>query len=150
MAHNFGCFHSFPHITRSIRFPSPMVRQNSQHSGIRCSIHIQLNRHADRTYAFAFLLSALAVYTPAFVYGPPTFGSNTDSLVQRLKWISLFAEFKYVLTTTHGLGSVLIKTRSSGYIPLWNAPSCTQPLVRSSVHGLEQFPLRSTGIARGR
>jgi phosphatidylinositol glycan class F len=56
-----------------------------------------MNRHANRTYTFAFLLSALTVYTPAFVFGPPTFGSTTESLIQRLKWISLFAEFKYVL-----------------------------------------------------
>jgi phosphatidylinositol glycan class F len=45
---------------------------------------LKLYRHVNRTYAFAFLLSALTVYTSVFIYGPPTFRSNDDSLVQRL------------------------------------------------------------------
>lgn len=56
-----------------------------------------MNRHASRTYTLAFLLSTFTVYTPAFVFGPPAFGSSSESLIKRLEWIRLFAEFKYVL-----------------------------------------------------
>ncbi|XP_006455119.1 hypothetical protein AGABI2DRAFT_180310 [Agaricus bisporus var. bisporus H97] len=50
--------------------------------------------HASRTYTLAFLLATLTVYTPAFVFGPPAFGSSSESLIKRLEWIRLFAEFK--------------------------------------------------------
>ncbi|KAF9452115.1 hypothetical protein P691DRAFT_661617 [Macrolepiota fuliginosa MF-IS2] len=49
--------------------------------------------HASRTYGLALLLSILTVYTPAFVLGPPTWGSSTPSLIKRFLWIRLFAEF---------------------------------------------------------
>ncbi|KXN83813.1 Phosphatidylinositol-glycan biosynthesis class F protein [Leucoagaricus sp. SymC.cos] len=50
-------------------------------------------RHASHTYGLALLASILTIYTPAFVYGPPSLGSGTAPLLRRLLWIRLFAEF---------------------------------------------------------
>lgn len=52
-----------------------------------------LSWHASRTYGLALLLSVITVYTPAFVFGPPEFGPSTASLLKRLLWTRLFAEF---------------------------------------------------------
>ncbi|KZT00720.1 uncharacterized protein LAESUDRAFT_665530 [Laetiporus sulphureus 93-53] len=48
--------------------------------------------HVFQTYYLALLLALLTIWTPAYALGPPTMGSNTESLLIRLTWIRLFAE----------------------------------------------------------
>lgn len=47
----------------------------------------------SRTYVLALLVALLVVFTPAYVLGRPSLASNTSSLVHRLTWLRLFAEF---------------------------------------------------------
>ncbi|KAI0088219.1 GPI biosynthesis protein family Pig-F-domain-containing protein [Irpex rosettiformis] len=48
--------------------------------------------HLGSTYLLALLLALLTVWTPAYVVGPPSLSSDSDSLVKRMTWICLFAE----------------------------------------------------------
>ncbi|PBK63734.1 hypothetical protein ARMSODRAFT_962765 [Armillaria solidipes] len=49
--------------------------------------------HWLQTYLLALFLAILVIFTPAYTYGPPTLSSDTESLVVRMTWVRLFAEF---------------------------------------------------------
>ncbi|KAF8665035.1 hypothetical protein AX16_000647 [Volvariella volvacea WC 439] len=49
--------------------------------------------HAFRTYTLALLVSFLVVFPPAYALGVPSFQSDALSLVRRITWVRLFAEF---------------------------------------------------------
>ncbi|KAK0205549.1 GPI biosynthesis protein family Pig-F-domain-containing protein [Desarmillaria ectypa] len=49
--------------------------------------------HWLQTYLLALFLSILVIFTPAYTYGLPTLSSDTESLVVRMTWVRLFAEF---------------------------------------------------------
>jgi len=51
-----------------------------------------LTTHVFQTVLFAFVVALLTAYTPAFVFGPPSWSSDTPSVVNRLAWTRLFAE----------------------------------------------------------
>lgn len=53
-----------------------------------------ITSHPLQTYSLALLVALLTVWTPAFVFGPPSLGSSTEALVIRLTWIRLFAELR--------------------------------------------------------
>ena len=44
----------------------------------------------------SLLLSILTVLPPAYALGPPSFASDSPSLVSRLTWVRLYAELSYV------------------------------------------------------
>ncbi|KAI0649864.1 GPI biosynthesis protein family Pig-F-domain-containing protein [Trametes meyenii] len=48
--------------------------------------------HLLHTYLTSLLLAVLAVFPPAYTLGPPSWGSDSPSLVSRLTWVRLFAE----------------------------------------------------------
>jgi phosphatidylinositol glycan class F len=49
--------------------------------------------HIPHTFLLAIVLALLSTLTPAYALGPPSFSSNTSSLITRLNWTRLFAEF---------------------------------------------------------
>jgi phosphatidylinositol glycan class F len=49
--------------------------------------------HGFQTYLLALLISLLAVFTPGYTLGPPTFGNDSPSVVRRMTWVRLFAEY---------------------------------------------------------
>ncbi|KAI0826189.1 GPI biosynthesis protein family Pig-F-domain-containing protein [Irpex lacteus] len=51
-----------------------------------------ISSHIASSYLLALLLALLTVWTPAYVIGPPTLSSDSDSLMRRMAWIRLFAE----------------------------------------------------------
>ncbi|KAG6865095.1 hypothetical protein C0991_005150 [Blastosporella zonata] len=54
-----------------------------------------LTSHVPQTYLLALLLSLLVVLPPVYSLGWPTFSKNdSQTLVQRLTWVRLFAEFR--------------------------------------------------------
>jgi len=60
----------------------------------RLVVHNSLGRsHGFHTYLLALLISLLAVFTPAYILGPPTLGNDTQSAIKRMTWVRLFAEF---------------------------------------------------------
>ncbi|KAK7469225.1 Glycosylphosphatidylinositol (GPI) anchor assembly protein [Stygiomarasmius scandens] len=52
-----------------------------------------ISSHILQTYFLALLLSVLMFFTPAYTFGLPSVSSQTESLLIRLTWIRLFAEF---------------------------------------------------------
>ncbi|KAF9001192.1 GPI biosynthesis protein family Pig-F-domain-containing protein [Cyathus striatus] len=52
-----------------------------------------LVNHVLRTYLLSLLLAALVFFTPAYVLSPPSFANDPVSLVKRMTWVRLFAEF---------------------------------------------------------
>ncbi|KAF9078635.1 GPI biosynthesis protein family Pig-F-domain-containing protein [Rhodocollybia butyracea] len=53
-----------------------------------------LTSHVPQTYLLALILAVLTVFPPAYTIGIPSFSSNTESLLVRLTWTRLFAEFQ--------------------------------------------------------
>ncbi|KAF8237625.1 PIG-F-domain-containing protein [Tricholoma matsutake] len=51
-----------------------------------------LTSHGFQTYLLALLISLLVVFTPGYTLSPPSFGSDTLSVVRRMTWVRLFAE----------------------------------------------------------
>ncbi|KAF8915434.1 GPI biosynthesis protein family Pig-F-domain-containing protein [Mucidula mucida] len=45
------------------------------------------------TYLLSLLISLLSVFAPAYTYGTPSLSSDTESMVIRMTWTRLFAEF---------------------------------------------------------
>ncbi|KAF5373427.1 hypothetical protein D9615_009500 [Tricholomella constricta] len=52
-----------------------------------------LASHVLQTYLLALLISLLVVFSPAYSLGPPRLSSDTQSVVNRMTWVRLFAEF---------------------------------------------------------
>ncbi|KAI0697639.1 GPI biosynthesis protein family Pig-F-domain-containing protein [Cerioporus squamosus] len=80
----------------TVLFGAPLLRRVIHLSALAdsltpCSYPLQ-------TYTMSLLLSILTVLPPAYVFGPPSFGSDSPSLVSRLTWIRLFAELSYVVS----------------------------------------------------
>lgn len=75
-----------------ILFGAPLTRY-SRNKNVGDHISFSVYSHVFQTYLLAFLVSILTVFTPAYILGPPSFTSDTESLVIRLTWIRLFTEF---------------------------------------------------------
>ncbi|KAH7876300.1 GPI biosynthesis protein family Pig-F-domain-containing protein [Lentinula edodes] len=50
--------------------------------------------YVPQTYLSALLLAVLTVVPPAYTFGIPSLSSDTESLLTRLNWIRMFAEFR--------------------------------------------------------
>ncbi|KAF5351462.1 hypothetical protein D9757_012051 [Collybiopsis confluens] len=50
--------------------------------------------HVTQTYLLALFLAVLTVAPPAYTFGPIALSSDSESLIRRLSWTRLFAEFQ--------------------------------------------------------
>nr|VWO98584.1 BZIP domain-containing protein [Ganoderma boninense] len=85
----------------------------------------------------SLLLAILTVLPPAFALGPPSFGSDSPSLVSRLTWVRLFAELSPRTPVERALVYPAVGTVTGawlGVIPIgldWERPWQTWPLTPS-------------------
>ncbi|KAJ3995388.1 GPI biosynthesis protein family Pig-F-domain-containing protein [Lentinula boryana] len=50
--------------------------------------------HVPQTYLLSLIVAVLTVVPPAYTFGIPSLSSDAESLLTRLKWIRMFAEFR--------------------------------------------------------
>ncbi|TBU25709.1 GPI biosynthesis protein family Pig-F-domain-containing protein [Dichomitus squalens] len=90
--------------------------------------------HTLQTYSTALLLSILTVLPPAYALGPPSFGSDSPSLVSRLTWVRLYAELSPRTAVERALVYPAIGTVTGawlGAVPIgldWERPWQAWPL----------------------
>ncbi|KAJ4478239.1 GPI biosynthesis protein family Pig-F-domain-containing protein [Lentinula aciculospora] len=95
--------------------------------------------HIPETYLFALILAVLTVVPPAYTFGIPYLSSDTESLLIRLNWIRMFAEFRIYNPVERAvvypaMGAILGSWL--GAIPIaldWDRPWQSWPL--TSVYG---------------
>ncbi|PIL29156.1 hypothetical protein GSI_09205 [Ganoderma sinense ZZ0214-1] len=85
----------------------------------------------------SLLLAILSVLPPAYALGPPSFGSDSPSLVSRLTWVRLFAELSPRTPVERALVYPAVGTVTGawlGVIPIgldWERPWQAWPLTPS-------------------
>ncbi|KAI1792460.1 GPI biosynthesis protein family Pig-F-domain-containing protein [Ganoderma leucocontextum] len=93
-----------------------------------------LSSHPLHTYSMSLLLAILTVLPPAYALGPPTFGSDSPSLVSRLTLVRLFAELSPRTPVERALVYPAVGTVTGawlGVIPIgldWERPWQAWPL----------------------
>ncbi|KAF8893093.1 GPI biosynthesis protein family Pig-F-domain-containing protein, partial [Infundibulicybe gibba] len=93
-----------------------------------------LTSHVLKTYFLALLLSILTAFTPSYCLGPPSLKSDTSSVLRRMTWVRLFAEFSIHTPIERAIVYPVIGTMVGcwiGVIPIaldWDRPWQAWPL----------------------
>ncbi|KAF8064923.1 GPI biosynthesis protein family Pig-F-domain-containing protein [Lyophyllum atratum] len=93
-----------------------------------------LTSHIAHTYLLALLISLLVVFPPVYSLGPPRLSSDSQSVVNRMTWVRLFAEFSIRTPVERAFVYPAIGTALgcwAGVIPIaldWDRPWQAWPL----------------------